>query len=143
VVDPTGNVTFVQNVSEDGAYSFSSSVSALNFTINATGGTGQAGPIQVNAGTYVISQSRPAGVGNTSLSCSDANSTVDKDSGTVTLNLEARENVICTYSSFNSGQEATETINAFLQRRNNLILSNGPNRGRRLARLSQGELGGS
>ena len=143
VVNPTGNVTFVQNVSEDGVYSFRSSVSALNFTINATGGTGQAGPIAVNAGTYVISQSRPAGVGNTSLSCSDANSTVDVASGTVTLNLEALENVTCTYSSANSSQEPVETINAFLHRRNNLLLSNGPNRGRRLARLAQGELGGS
>ncbi|MGJ8628474.1 MAG: hypothetical protein ACSHXB_16050 [Sulfitobacter sp.] len=138
ISDPNGRVTFVQQTGEDGTFNFTSSATALNFAITTAGGTGSAGPFSIAAGTYTIRQQGPSGFGNTSLVCSDANSTTDAASGTVTLRLEQFENVTCTYSSVNSAQESVETINAFMQRRNNLILSNGPNRARRLARLTQG-----
>jgi outer membrane autotransporter protein len=46
--------------------------------------------------------------------------------------------VTCTFNSGNSAQLASETVNSFLNRRNNLILSNGPTRARRMSRLNQG-----
>ena len=138
VTDPEGRVTFVQQSPSDATFSFASSEAALNFAISTTGGTGSSGAISVTAGTYVITQTRPSGFGNTSLSCSDADSTVDVLGGVVTLRLASAENVTCTFNSGDSATLATETINSFLTRRNNLLLSNGPTRGRRLSRLSQG-----
>lgn len=133
-----GRVTFVQNASEDGTYTFSATEALLNFSIKTNGGSGSRGPIELDQGTYVVTQSRPAGVGNTAISCSDNDSAGDTSSGTLTLTVAANEAVTCTFSSIATAQRTTEVINSFLQRRNNLILSNGPTIGRRLARLSQG-----
>ncbi|MEL6621151.1 MAG: autotransporter outer membrane beta-barrel domain-containing protein, partial [Pseudomonadota bacterium] len=133
-----GTVTFVQNTDTDGNFGFSSSEAALNFTIATVGGSGIFGPVSVDAGTYTVTQSRPAGLGNTSLTCSDDDSTVDVAAGTVTLNIAELEDVTCTFGSIGSQQETTDQINSFLNRRNNLILSNGPSSGRRMDRLNQG-----
>ncbi|MGC1497761.1 MAG: hypothetical protein WA790_18295 [Sulfitobacter sp.] len=142
VVNPQGRVTFVQNTSEDGTFTFSSTEALLNFGITTAGGSGSRGPIDLTQGTYIVTQSRPEGIGNTAFSCSDNDSVGDLLSGTLTLNLGPNESVTCTYSSINTSQKTSEVIHTFLQRRNNLILSNGPTKGRRLARLSRG-MGGS
>ncbi|MDU8929681.1 autotransporter domain-containing protein [Alisedimentitalea sp. MJ-SS2] len=136
--NPIGQVTFVQNSSDDGSFGFSSSEAALNFTIVTAGGTGSHGPVSLNEGTYVVQQTRPAGVGNTSVSCSDGDSSVDVISGTVTLRLSGLESVTCTFDSQSTQAHTTEVINSFLNRRNNLILTNGPSRSRRMERLSRG-----
>jgi hypothetical protein len=136
--DPEGRVTFIQQSPTDATFSFASSAAALNFAITTSGGTGSSGQLSVLAGTYTITQTRPSGFGNTTLSCSDNDSTVDVSNGVVTLRLAALENVTCTFNSGNSAQLASETVNSFLNRRNNLILSNGPTRARRLSRLNQG-----
>lgn len=131
-------VTFVQNASEDGTYRFASSEAALNFSITTSGGRGSVGPIDVEPGTYIVSQSRPVGAGNSAVSCSDSDSIADARSGQLTLVVDTAETVTCTYDSITTLQKTSEVINSFLNRRNNMILSNGPNRGRRIARLSQG-----
>lgn len=136
--NPLGQVTFVQNSSEDGSFGFSSSEPALTFDIVTSGGTGSQGPISLTEGTYVVSHSRPAGVGNVAVSCTDTDSTVDTQTGTVTLQLSGLESVTCTWDSLSTQAKTTEVINSFLNRRNNLILSNGPDRSRRMQRLSRG-----
>tara|TARA_R110002049_G_scaffold44333_3_gene129858 strand:- start:97926 stop:106268 length:8343 start_codon:yes stop_codon:yes gene_type:complete len=138
VVRQPAQVTFVQTASEDGTYQFSSAEPNLNFAISTSGGTGTFGPIDVDDGTYMVTQTRPAGVGNSTVSCNDSDSLADAATGTLTLVLAEAESVTCTYSSISTAQKTSEVINSFLNRRNNLILSNGPTRARRMARLSQG-----
>lgn len=134
----TGTVTFVQLTDTDGSYGFSSAEPDLNFNILASGGSGQAGPIRLLAGNYSISQSVPSGVGNTSITCSDSDSTGDAFARTLSLNLDPLEAVTCTISSISTEQKTVDVINQFLTKRADLILSSEPSSGRRLDRLKRG-----
>lgn len=138
VNNPNGSITFIQNSSADGTFAFSSATTELNFAIATSGGTGSFGPVDLPGGTYTVAQSRPDGVGNTSVVCSDGDSVAVASTGTVTIALDPLESLTCTYSSFSSAQETVDQINSFLHRRNNLLLSNGPSSSRRMARLNQG-----
>ncbi|WP_189371728.1 autotransporter outer membrane beta-barrel domain-containing protein [Tateyamaria omphalii] len=138
VNNPNGSITFIQNSSADDTFSFTSATSALNFAISTAGGTGSFGPIDLPANTYTVVQNRPEGVGNTSVVCSDADSVAVASTGTVTIVLDPLESLTCTFSSLSTRQETVDQINAFLNRRNNLLLSNGPSSSRRMARLNQG-----
>ncbi|WP_299693603.1 autotransporter outer membrane beta-barrel domain-containing protein [uncultured Tateyamaria sp.] len=136
--NPFGSVTFVQNSVADGTFAFSSTQAAFNFSIATAGGSGSFGPVSVSTGTYTVTQTRPAGIGNETLVCSDMNSTVDVTAGTVTLAVDLGDDITCTWGAVNSRQETVDQINTFLNRRNNLILSTGPSSARRMARLNQG-----
>ncbi|WP_415918876.1 hypothetical protein [Tateyamaria sp. SN6-1] len=136
--NPFGSVTFVQNSVLDGTFNFASSEPSLTFDIAVSGGSGSFGPVALDAGTYTISQTRPSGLANATLVCSDPNTTVDVITGGVTLVIDDGDNFTCTWSANNSIEDTVEAINSFLQRRNNLILSNGPSSARRMARLNQG-----
>jgi outer membrane autotransporter protein len=140
-VDPRGQVTFIQQSANDAPFGFSSAEATLNFTINTVGGTGSSGPISVPTGSHTVTQSGPAGAGIASITCSDNDSTGDAATGVITLNVAAFETLTCTISSVDSRQKAVDTINSFLNRRNNLILSNQPNRARRMDRLRTGGTG--
>nr|MDJ0614520.1 autotransporter outer membrane beta-barrel domain-containing protein [Rhizobiaceae bacterium] len=132
---PNGNLTIVQNSDEDGTFGFSSSTAALNFSIVTAGGTGQQGRISLPAGTFVVQQVRPEGVGNTSISCDDGNSSGVSSMGVLTVQLAPLENVVCTFNSISTQQKTVDTINRFLTRRTDMILSNEPSSGRRIDRL--------
>lgn len=136
--NPFGTVNFVQNSVADGTFNFASNLAAFNFAISTAGGSGSFGPVSVETGTYTITQTRPAGIGNETLVCSDMNSTVDVTAGTVTLVVDLGDNITCTWGAVNSQAETVDQINTFLNRRNNLILSTGPSAARRMARLNQG-----
>ena len=141
IPDPEGRVTFVQTASEDGTFTFSSATAALNFTIATSGGSGSFGPIDLPVGNYTVTQSRPDGVGNTSITCSDSDSTGSAASGVISLNVASFESITCRISSLSTQTKTTEVINSFLNRRNNMILTNGPSRARRMARLNRGSDG--
>ncbi|MEO0371975.1 MAG: autotransporter outer membrane beta-barrel domain-containing protein, partial [Pseudomonadota bacterium] len=134
----TGNLTIIQNTSSDGTYTFTSTTTDLNFTLTTVGGTATFGPIAVAAGVYQITQIRPDGVGNTSVTCNDANSTGDPASGILTINLEVLENLTCTFTSIETRQTTVNTINRFLTKRADLILSSEPSNSRRIDRLQRG-----
>lgn len=133
-----GSVTIRQLSDPDGAFGFTSTEPSLNFTINTVGGTGQQGPITLTQGTYAVQQTAPAGMGNASMQCSDSDSSGDGLSGVLTLNIAPGENVTCTISSLSSQQKTVDTINQFLTKRADLILSTAPDSGRRLDRLRRG-----
>lgn len=143
-VDPatTGTLTIVQNTDTDGAYVFSSATPALNFTINTAGGTGQQGPVTLPMGSHVISQATPDGVGNTAIRCTDNDSVGQPRERTLTVNIGALENVTCTFTSIATRQKTVDTINRFLTKRADLILSSEPSNSRRINRLKRGA-GGS
>ena len=135
----TGTLTIVQNTDTDGAYVFSSTEALLNFTINAVGGTGTSGPITLVAGAYTITQTPPAGVGNTAITCNDDDSSGNAVGKTLTVNVDPLEAVVCTITSISSQQKTVDTINRFLTKRTDLILSNQPALGRRgIDRLNRG-----
>uniref|UniRef100_UPI002B264FAF autotransporter outer membrane beta-barrel domain-containing protein n=1 Tax=Thalassovita sp. TaxID=1979401 RepID=UPI002B264FAF len=142
VVNTNAYVTFVQETTEDGSFGFTSPEALLNFTIATASGTGSVGPIEIPSGNYTVKQSRPSGVGNESISCSDDDSTVNVTGGEINLVLGDFESVTCTISSVATLQKTVDTIHNFLQRRNNLLLSNQPSRSRRLQRLNSGGTGG-
>jgi len=133
-----GALTIVQHSSPDGSYGFSSATAALNFTLVTTGGIATSTEFSLPAGTYTLAQSRPTGHGNTELSCSDSDSSGDLTTGVLTVNLAAGEQVVCTYRSIGTDNKTVETINSFLSQRTDLILSNQPDRSRRINRLKQG-----
>ncbi len=139
--DPRGQVTFIQQSAIDAAFGFTSPEASLNFTINTTAGTGSAGPIAVPVGSHSVTQSGPAGIGNASITCSDNDSTGNAATGVITLNVAPFETLTCTIASVDSRQKTVDTINSFLNRRNNLILSNQPSRARRMDRLRTGSTG--
>jgi uncharacterized repeat protein (TIGR01451 family) len=132
----SGTVTIVQISDQEDTFNFASSETLLNFSILTTSGAGSYGPVTLEAGTYNLAQSRPAGYANTGLECDDANSTGVLASGALTISLEAGENLTCTYVSVDS-TVLSETVNAFLERRITLMLGSEPSSSRRLARLNQ------
>ncbi|MEL7092733.1 MAG: autotransporter outer membrane beta-barrel domain-containing protein, partial [Pseudomonadota bacterium] len=136
--NPFGSVTFVQNSIIDGTFNFASSEPSLTFDIAVAGGSGSYGPVALDAGTYSVTQTRPDGLTNATLVCGDGNTTVDVAAGSVSLVIDDGDNFTCTWGAANSIEDTVEAINSFLQRRNNLILSNGPSVGRRMERLNQG-----
>ncbi|MDA7430455.1 autotransporter domain-containing protein [Primorskyibacter aestuariivivens] len=133
-----GTVTIVQLSDTDGSYGFASVEPLLNFTINVSDGAGQYGPVDVRAGSYVVRQSTPGGVGNTEIRCNDTDSIGDAFKRTLTLNVDPLETVVCTIVSISTRQKTVETINSFLTKRADLILSSEPNNARRFDRLRRG-----
>ena len=140
--NPNATLTIVQLSDEDQTYGFTSAEASLNFSIATSAGGGTQGPITLPGGTYTIAQSRPTGFGNASLTCNDSDSTGVVATGALTVVLAASESVTCTYSSVDSGTVTSATINKFLNRRINLILSSEPSNSRRIGRLN-GKVGGS
>ena len=134
--DTTGTVTIVQVSDQPETFNFASSEGLLNFSIAVASGAESYGPVTLEAGTYSLAQSRPNGFANTGLECDDANSVGILGSGALTINLEAGENLTCTYVSVDSSV-INRTVNAFLERRITLMLGSEPSNARRLARLNQ------
>ncbi|MCG6904909.1 MAG: DUF11 domain-containing protein [Rhodobacter sp.] len=134
----TGAVTFVVNSDTDGSFGFSSSEPSLTFAIAVAGGTGSAGPVNLLAGSYSVSAAAPGGIVLTAISCNDTDSSGDATTGVLTLNLAALEVTTCTITAQSSVQKTVDTINRFLTKRADLILSSEPDAGRRINRLKRG-----
>lgn len=133
-----GSVTIVQETNVDGTFNFASATSALDFSITTASGTGSQGPILVANGAHVVTQSVPATMSTSGITCDDADSTGDIATGVLTLNVDIYEHVTCTFTSGTSSSKATETISTFIAQRNTLILANQPSVGRRIGRLQRG-----
>lgn len=134
----TGLVTFVQNTEVDGTFAFTSAEAALTFNLVTAGGTGTVGPIRLTQGNYTVTQSNPTGVVTSSMVCSDGNSTGDVNTGVIALAIDPLDDVTCTISAVSSVQRTIDTINRFLTKRADLLLSTEPSAGRRLQRLQSG-----
>lgn len=134
----TGLVTFVQNTEVDGTFAFTSTEAALTFNLVTAGGTGTVGPIRLTEGSYTVTQSNPTGVVTSSMVCSDGNSTGDVNTGVIALTIDPLDDVTCTISAVSSVQKTIDTINRFLTKRADLLLSTEPSAGRRLQRLQSG-----
>ncbi len=135
-VIPKGQVIFKVTTTEgDGIFKFTSPTAALAMSLATVNGSAQSAPLSLNAGVYTVSSTPPDGFGFTSISCSDNDSSGSAATRSATIQLAAAETVICTFASANSRQKTTDVIQKFMARRNDLLLSNGPDAGRQIDRL--------
>ena len=138
-VRPVGSITIVQIAQGgDETFGFTSGLSDLNGNIATTNGTGQRIALRVPTGTYAVTaaDTRDAGFALTELVCSDTDSTANLANRSVSVRLDAGEDVTCTFTSVNSRDAAQKEITRFLSARNTLLLSSEPDRDRRLDRLN-------
>lgn len=72
----------------------------------------------------------------TGISCNDANSSGDKDTRKLTINLEKDETVVCTFSNLKETDDPMDDITKkFIKRRVDNLLSHDPDRSRIIRRL--------
>jgi len=130
-----GQVTMLVSTTTDGAFGFSSSEPALNFTVNTTAGSGTSGALTVPVGNHGITVTVPAGVAIASVSCTDPASSIDPATLSGTISVAAGAVISCTISSADPAQ-TTGLIGSFLKARSELILANEPDASRRIERLT-------
>ncbi len=138
-----GTVTFNVASDTDGVFSFSSAEPVLTTSLEVNGGTGSTGTLPVAAGSYSVAVATPTGVALTAIACDDTDSTANTYPATISVTVDSFEDVTCTLTEQSSLQRTVETINSFLTRRADLILSSEPDPSRRFERLKQGSGHGS
>ncbi len=134
----TGTVTFKVESDTDGIFGFSSAEPVLTTSLEVNGGTASTGALSVATGSHSVSVAAPTGVALTAIACDDTDSTANVYPATISVTVDPLENVTCTLTAQSSVQPTVETINSFLTRRADLILSSEPNPGRRIERLKSG-----
>jgi hypothetical protein len=123
----------------DGTFNYSSSLAALNGVSHTTvGGTASTAGLTVLRGTYTLTQATTEGWALDSMSCTgdvDGGSTFDVASGTMTIDLDATEVMVCTFANRRDEDYivgiTTAAIRDFMAQRADQILSNGPRLNRR------------
>ncbi len=134
----TGTVTFKVESDTDGIFGFASAEPVLTTSLEVNGGTASTGALSVATGSHSVSVAAPTGVALTAIACDDTDSTANVYPATISVTVDPLENVTCTLTAQSSVQPTVETINSFLTRRADLILSSEPNPGRRIERLKSG-----
>ena len=102
----TGTVTILKNTKGgDGTFNFTSATPALAFGLITANGTASRGPITLDAGSYAITEGVTTGFTLTSVACTDPDggSVVNLSARTATIDLDAGENITCTFT--NTAQE--------------------------------------
>lgn len=138
-VQAVGSITIVQRiVGTDTLVSFTSDVAALNTGVTTSNGIGQVSAQNIPIGSYTVTAAdlSAQGIAITDISCSDTDSTGSVSARSVSLELDAGEDVTCTFSAVNSREAAQAAIYNFLTGRNALILANQPDLQRRIDRLN-------
>ncbi len=133
-----GIVTFNVESDTDGIFSFSSAEPVLTISLDVKGGTGSTGALPVATDSYSVAVAAPTGVALTAMVCDDTDSTADVSAAMISVTVGALEVVTCTLTARSSVQPTVETINSFLTRRADLILSSESNPNRRFERLKHG-----
>ena len=85
----------------DNTFSFTSDVAELSAEISTIGGSGATSAVQVEAGTYTISEiNLPAGYTLSDVSCSGASGFApDLSSDSVSVTVSAGQNAVCTFNN--------------------------------------------
>ena len=100
-----GNLKIVKNtIGGDGTFTFTGSLIGADAAFGSITTNGGTGFVQktLAAGSYTITESNPTGSGFnfTNLQCTgDNNGSVNTGTRTATINLDAGENVVCTYTN--------------------------------------------
>lgn len=138
-VRAVGSVTIIHRITgRDQAFSFTSSINALNGSLTTVNGIGQLAATLVPAGSHsvVAGDARASGFAITAISCNDSDSVVNLAARSIALALSPNENLVCTFTSINTRDAATAAIADFLTARNAAILASQPELQRRFDRLN-------
>ena len=133
-----GTVTFNVESDIDGTFGFSASEPGLATSLAVSDGTGSTGALPVAAGSHAVAVAGPRGAVLAAIDCDDTDSTADVSAETISLVVDALEDITCTITVQSSISEAIKTINSFLTRRADLVLSSEPDPQRRFDRLKDG-----
>ena len=133
-----GTVTFNVESDIDGTFGFSTSEPDLAASLSVSDGTGSTGALPVAAGSHSVAVAGPRGAVLAAIDCDDTDSTADVSAETISLVVDPLEDVTCTITVQSSIAEAIKTINSFLTRRADLVLSSEPDPQRRFDRLKDG-----
>ena len=96
-----GTITIVKNALPDDAqdFGFSSPLGSFTLDDDADGALQNSRSFTVSPGSYTVTEIGVAGWQLTSIVCDDSNSTGNISTATATLNLEAGEQVTCTFTN--------------------------------------------
>lgn len=122
----------------DGTFTYSSPDPTLNaVSLTTVNGNASSGAIVKQPGTFTITENMTGGFAPIDLACVDPDngSSTDLASRTATIDLDAGETVICTFTNLNARGQTQNIIEAFLHQRAKLLLSDEPDRARRIRRL--------
>ena len=133
-----GTVTFNVESDIDGTFSFSASEPGLTTSLAVRDGIGSTDTLSVIAGSHSVAVAGPRGAVLAAIACDDADSTADVSAATISLTVDPLEDITCTITVQSSIAEAIKTINSFLTRRADLVLSSEPDPQRRFDRLKDG-----
>lgn len=137
-VQAIGEVRIVQEVAgADRSFQFLSNLPALNTTLTTVGGVGELVATGVAAGQYTIrlEDLTADGYAVSSITCNDADSTVDLANQSITLQISPNESLSCVFSAADTRTAAGEAIGEFLTARNAALLASQPSLQRRLDRV--------
>ncbi|MFY0636287.1 Ig-like domain-containing protein, partial [Maricaulis maris] len=118
----------------EGSFSYASTLTALDGqTVTTTGGSASTTVNDVLRGSYVLTQLASEGWDLASLSCTgdlDGGNVYDLASGQVTIDLDAEENMVCTFTNRRNEDYirgvTLSAIRNFMATRADLILTNSP-----------------
>lgn len=130
----------------DGSFAYSSTLEAFDgLTLTTVSGRAVAGPEAIDEGSYVISQGTQEAWALHEITCSgdeDGGSVVSLEEGSVTVDLDAEETIVCTFA--NRRDEAfvrevtTSAIRDFMSQRADRIVSDRPRLANRLTQARGG-----
>ncbi|MCR9130689.1 MAG: Ig-like domain-containing protein [Alphaproteobacteria bacterium] len=154
VVQPrTGDIQLIATtpggVSGDASFTYASDILAFDgLTLTTSGGSASVSEPNVVNGTYVITQSAPAGWRVESISCAgdvDGGSTFNPDTGSATIDLDAGESLVCTFANVRDEDAvriATQrAIYNFMARRADRLVEAAPDLHRRFSEREATERG--
>ena len=133
-----GNLTIVATTAPmeagDGQFTYASTVTELDgLSLTTSGGTAASSTLTLERGSYDLSQLASEGWDLASISCvgdTDDGSVVDLDAGLVTIDLDAEEDITCTFANRRNEDFirgiTLSAIRSFMAARADLILTNGP-----------------
>ncbi|WP_440959189.1 Calx-beta domain-containing protein [Oceanicaulis sp. LC35] len=139
--DVTLIVTTPAGASGNASFGIASDIAAFDgLTLTTSGGSASVSTADLLSGTYAIVQSLPVGWRTESMSCAgdlDGGSSFDAEAGTLQLDLDANESLVCTIENVRDEDAvrlATQrAIRGFLARRADRIVEAAPDLSRRFS----------
>tara|TARA_R110002073_G_scaffold34954_1_gene102885 strand:+ start:5111 stop:14044 length:8934 start_codon:yes stop_codon:yes gene_type:complete len=118
----------------DGVFTYTSTLAELNgLSLTTLGGNASSGALTVLRGSYSLTQTTSEGWALNAMSCSgdtDSGSTFDLDTGTMVIDLDPEEVIVCTFANRRDEdfiREITQSaIRSFMAARADQILTNSP-----------------
>lgn len=132
---PESTLSFIQKV-EDGNLSISyiSQDTSLNFSLSGNQ-TYKTNNLVAGSYSVLLSSISDEGYQYKSIECSDDNSTADISLRSVSLNISAQENIVCTITISEVRETTSRAIKKALSKLNSLRMRNLPSSSRRVAKL--------